>query len=83
MANKLNVGVRKTGASINTIANATAIIEVLRMEISDWQKTITLLVQDGNEVKLGEKKFTMIDPYEVARTHGFLKYKLLKRKLVI
>ena len=46
--------------------------------ISDWQTAITLLVQDGNDVKLGRKSFTMSDPYEVARTHGFLKYKLLK-----
>ena len=46
--------------------------------IDDWQTTITLLVQDGNEVKLGNKRFTMIDPREVARTHGFMKYKLLK-----
>ena len=27
-------------------------------------------------VGLGDKSFTMIDPREVARTHGFLKYKL-------
>ena len=46
--------------------------------IDDWQTIITLLVQDGNEVKLGKNIFTMIDPREVARTHGFLKYKLLK-----
>ena len=46
--------------------------------IDDWQTTITLLVQDGNEVKLGNNRFTMIDPREVARTHGFMKYKLLK-----
>ena len=47
-------------------------------KISNWQKVITLLVQDGNEVKLGEKIFSMIDPYEVARTHGFLKNKLIR-----
>ena len=46
--------------------------------VEDWQTIITLLVQDGNEVRLGEKQFTMIDPLEVARTHGFLRYKLLK-----
>jgi len=47
-------------------------------DIDDWQTTITLLLQDGNEVKLGNNRFTMIDPREVARTHGFMKYKLLK-----
>ena len=46
--------------------------------IDDWQTTITLLLQDGNDVKLGDNTFTMIDPQEVARTHGFMKYKLLK-----
>ena len=46
--------------------------------VQDWQTIITILVQDGNEVRLGNKQFTMIDPYEVARTHGFLRYKLLK-----
>ena len=45
--------------------------------VDDWQTAITLMVQDGNDVKLGGKTFTMIDPYEIARTHGFLKYKLL------
>ncbi|MDP6852452.1 MAG: signal peptidase I [Candidatus Marinimicrobia bacterium] len=47
-------------------------------KVTDWQIIISLLVQDGNEVTLGGKTFTMIDPYEVARTHGFLKYKLLR-----
>jgi len=45
--------------------------------IKDWQTIITLLVQDGNDVRLGDKKFVMHDPYEIARTHGFLKYKFL------
>ncbi len=45
--------------------------------IKDWQTTITLLVQDGNDVRIGNKKFVMADPYEIARTHGFLKYKLI------
>jgi len=53
-------------------------MEIFFNDSIDWQILITLLVQDGNEVKLNEKIFTMIDPYEVARTHGFLKYKLLK-----
>ncbi len=45
--------------------------------VDDWVSTITLLVQDGNEVQLGDKKFTIIDPAELARMEGFLKYKLL------
>jgi len=47
-------------------------------QISDWQTVISLLVQDGNDVKLGEKTFTMIDPNEIARTHGFLRNKLIR-----
>ena len=43
----------------------------------DWNSLIALLVQDGNEVQLGDKKFTVIDPREVGRTHGFLKYKII------
>ena len=52
-------------------------MEIDFSNVLDWQTLITLLVQDGNEVNLKEKIFTMIDPYEVARTHGFLKYKLM------
>ena len=47
-------------------------------QINDWQTAISLLVQDGNEVRLGMKIFTMIDPLEVARTHGFLRNKLIR-----
>ena len=46
--------------------------------INNWQSMISLLVQDNNEVKLGKKTFTMVDPNEVARTHGYLKYKILR-----
>ncbi len=46
-------------------------------EVTDWVSVITLLVQDGNSVVLGDKIFTVIDPKEVGRMHGFLKYKLL------
>jgi len=46
--------------------------------VEDWQTIITLLVQDGNEVRISNKIFTMIDPNEIARTHGFLTNKLFK-----
>ena len=46
--------------------------------IKDWATCISLLVQDGNDVKLGKKTFSMIDPQEVARTHGFIKNKLIR-----
>jgi signal peptidase I len=47
-------------------------------QVEDWTSLITLLVQDGNQVELGDRKFTVIDPQEVGRTHGFIRYKLLK-----
>ncbi len=47
-------------------------------EVTDWVSTITLLLQDGNEVTLGDRSFTLIDPSELARMVGFLKYKLLE-----
>ena len=46
--------------------------------VVDWTSTIILLLQDGNDVQLGDRKFTLIDPHEVGRTHGFIRYKLLK-----
>jgi len=48
------------------------------LSVEEWVSTITLLVQDGNDVSLGERTFTMIDPSEVARMVGFLKYKVLE-----
>ena len=53
-------------------------MEINFLNIKNWQTVITLLVQDGNNVMLGSKQFTMIDPNEVVRTHGFLKNKILR-----
>ena len=47
-------------------------------KIDDIQSFLVLLVLDGNEVRIDNRNFTVIDPNEVGRTHGFLKYKLLK-----
>jgi len=46
-------------------------------DVKDWQSIITLLVQDGYDVRLADRKFTTIDPNEISRMHGFLKYKIL------
>ncbi len=46
-------------------------------KIRDWSSVITLLVQEGNQVTLGDKVFTVIDAHEMGRMKGFLKYKLL------
>ena len=47
-------------------------------KITDWETIISLMVQDGNKVELGSKRFSMVDPNEVARTYGFLKYKIIR-----
>ncbi len=52
-------------------------MEIDFQNVDDWPSVITLLVQDGNEVTLREKKFSVIDPKELARMKGFLKYKFL------
>ncbi|NOZ08347.1 MAG: signal peptidase I [FCB group bacterium] len=52
-------------------------MEIDFSKISDWASIITLLVQDGNHVTLGDKVFTVIDAHEMGRMKGFLKYKLL------
>ena len=63
--------------NINSFVVPNKGMEIDFDNVDDWQTAITLMVQDGNDVELGSKTFTMIDPYEIARTHGFLKYKLL------
>tara|TARA_B100001029_G_C15040673_1_gene443388 strand:+ start:303 stop:1385 length:1083 start_codon:yes stop_codon:yes gene_type:complete len=52
-------------------------MEINFLEVKDWNSIITLLVQDGNEVKISDKLFTVIDPQEIGRTKGFLKYMLM------
>ena len=34
------------------------------------------LIQDGNSVKLGDNEFTIIDPQDIVRTYGLVKYKI-------
>ena len=46
--------------------------------VVDWETIITLLVQDGNEVKIYDKTFIMTDPVEVARTHSFIANKIYR-----
>ena len=45
-------------------------------KISDWIHIITILVQEGNQVRLGDNEFTIIDPQDIVRTYGMVKYKL-------
>ncbi|MAJ44213.1 MAG: signal peptidase I [Candidatus Marinimicrobia bacterium] len=52
-------------------------MEINFNEIEDWNSIVTLLVQDGNDVQISDKSFTVIDPQEIGRTKGFLKYMLM------
>ena len=45
--------------------------------VEDWNSIITLLVQEGNDITISDKLFTVIDPQEIGRTRGFLKYMLM------
>ena len=52
-------------------------MEINFSKVKNWESIITLLVQDGNIVEFADKRFSVIDPNEIGRMHGFLKYKLL------
>ena len=45
--------------------------------VENWEKIIPLLVLDNANITFDGYSFTSIDPNEIARTRGFLKYKLL------
>ena len=45
--------------------------------ILNWEEIIPLLVLDNAKITFNGYSFTAIDPNEIARTRGFLKYKLL------
>ena len=51
-------------------------MEIDFKNINDWIHIITLLVQDGNSIQLGDNKFTVIDPQDIVRTYGMVKYKI-------
>ena len=45
--------------------------------VTNWAEIIPLLVLDNANITFKDYSFTSIDPNEIARTRGFLKYKLL------
>ena len=51
-------------------------MEINFSNIDDWIHVITLLLQDGNSVQLGDNSFTVIDPQDIVRTYGMVKYKI-------
>ena len=51
--------------------------EIKFSEVEDWNSIVTLLVQDGNDVRISDISFTVVDPQEIGRTKGFLKYMLM------
>ena len=53
-------------------------MEIDFKNINSWEPIITLLVLDMAKVSIGKYSFTYIDPLEIGKTRGFLKYMLLK-----
>ena len=51
-------------------------MEINFKNVNDWVHIITLLIQDGKLVRLGDNEFTIIDPQDIVRTYGIVKYKL-------
>ena len=46
-------------------------------EVTNWEEIIPLIVLDNANITFDGYSFTYIDPHEIARTRGFLKYKIL------
>ena len=51
-------------------------MEIRFEDVNNWMHVIILLIQDGNTVELGDKKFTIIDPEDIVRTSGIVKNKI-------
>ena len=45
--------------------------------VSDWEHVINLLLLDGNNLQLDEWNLSVVDPQEVSRLSGIIKYKIL------
>ena len=45
--------------------------------INDWESAITLLLLDGNNLKLNDWELTLIDPEHISRLRGLIKYKII------
>ena len=46
-------------------------------KIDNWEHIINLLILDGNKVELDNWELTVVDPREIARLSGMVKYKIL------
>ena len=45
--------------------------------IADWEHVVNLLILDGNKLELDGWELTVVDPEEVSRLSGIIKYKIL------
>ena len=46
-------------------------------DIKDWNHIINLLILDGNDLRIDGWKLTIIDPDQISRLQGLIKYKIL------
>ena len=53
-------------------------MEINFEDVDSWEPMISLLVLDMADVSIGKYSFSYIDPLEIGKTRGFLKYTLLK-----
>ena len=47
-------------------------------KIDNWEHVINLLILDGNKVEIGDWELTVVDPKEIARLSGIIKYKIFE-----
>jgi len=63
--------------NINTFRVPYRGLEINLNNIDDWESTINLLLLDGNKIKLDSWELTLIDPENISRLRGLIKYKIL------
>ena len=89
--NKYDIGESFIDKNNNNIWNEGYNINI--ENIYDWKSFLTLLLLDGNNIKIDNWELTLIDPEHISRLRGLIKYKLIglfksndsttKRKLML
>ena len=46
-------------------------------DVIDWNHVINLLILDGNKLEIDNWELTIIDPEQISRLQGLIKYKIL------
>ena len=51
--------------------------EINLNNVHDWNHVVNLLILDGNQLSIDGWELTIIDPHQISRLQGLIKYKLL------